>query len=136
LKICPLFDRLLSKQEIPGGKVDEPDETLLHAAVRELKEETGLRATRIVRKVTEFGWSEVSKRTGKHNNWRKHVFEVEVESLEDVVLDPIEHQRFLWATEEEVQEDKAGDVIFTYITPPNKVVKLEAFRKRREGAEC
>jgi 8-oxo-dGTP pyrophosphatase MutT (NUDIX family) len=115
--------------------VDEPDETLLHAAVRELKEETGLTATRIVRKVTEFGWSETSKRTGELRNWRKHVFEMEVENLNDLQLDPIEHQNHLWATEDEVRQDKVGEVELMYITLPNKVVKLEAFKKRREGVD-
>jgi 8-oxo-dGTP pyrophosphatase MutT (NUDIX family) len=33
--------------------MDDTDETILHAAARELKEETGLTATRAVRKVTQ-----------------------------------------------------------------------------------
>lgn len=123
---------LNKRKEVPGGKVDEPDVTLLHAAARELKEETGLTAKKVVRKVTEFGWTDVRKKTGQETNWLKHVFEIEVESLEDLALDEIEHQSFLWATEEEVLQDKVGDVQLTYITPPNKEVKLEAFRKRRD----
>lgn len=100
-----------------------------------MKEETGLTATRIVRKVTEFGWIETSKKTGETRNWRKHIFEMEAKSLDDLKLDPIEHQNHLWATEDEVKQDKVGEVELTYITPPNKVVKLEAFRKRREGVD-
>jgi 8-oxo-dGTP pyrophosphatase MutT (NUDIX family) len=103
--------------------------------VRELKEETGLTATKIVRKVTEFGWSETSKTTGELKNWRKHVFEMEVASLNDLQLDPIEHQNHLWVTEDEVNHGKVGEVELVYITLPNKVVKLEAFRKRREGLD-
>ena len=95
--------------------------------VRELKEETGLNATKIVRKVAEFSWEE---RRGK---WLKLIFEVEVEEMK-VVLDPIEHEEYLFATEEEVKNDKVGDIVLTYITPPNKAVKLEAFRLRQEQA--
>lgn len=38
--------------------MDDTDETILHAAARELKEETGLTATRVVRKVTQFTFSD------------------------------------------------------------------------------
>lgn len=34
--------------------MDDTDETILHAAARELKEETGLTAIRVVRKVAQF----------------------------------------------------------------------------------
>jgi hypothetical protein len=80
-----------------------------------LKEETGLTATKIIRKVTEFGWSETSKRTGLQRNWRKHVFEMKVENLNDLKLDPIEHQSHLWATEDQVKQDKVGEVELSYM---------------------
>jgi 8-oxo-dGTP pyrophosphatase MutT (NUDIX family) len=80
-----------------------------------LKEETGLTATKIIRKVTEFGWSEISKSTGRQIHWRKHVFEMEVESLNDLKLDPIEHQNHLWATEDEVKQDNVGGVELSYM---------------------
>ena len=118
---------LTQRQEIPGGKVDDTDETVLHALVRELKEETGLEATKIVRKVGEFGWEE---RRGK---WLKLVFEVEVKEM-NIVLDAEEHQEYLFATEEEIVNDKVKDVALSYISPPNKVIKLEAFKLRRDGA--
>lgn len=38
--------------------MDDTDETILHAAARELKEETGLTATRVVRKVAQFTFSD------------------------------------------------------------------------------
>lgn len=38
--------------------MENTDETILHAAARELKEETGLTATRVVRKVTQFTFSD------------------------------------------------------------------------------
>ncbi|KAF2684532.1 hypothetical protein K458DRAFT_418096 [Lentithecium fluviatile CBS 122367] len=117
--------------EIPGGKVDDTDETLLHGAVRELKEETGLEATRIVRKVSEF-WFDDRKVDGRVPRWVKHIFEMEVKDLGSIKVDPVEHQAYLFASEEDVIKEKAGDVELKYITPDNKVIKLEAFRHRRK----
>lgn len=90
--------------------------------------------TKFVRKVGEFGFGEYSKRRQKDVVWQKLIFEVEVKSLEKVVLDPVEHQDSLFATEEEVKVDQVGGVQLTWITPINKDINLEAFRLRREGA--
>jgi 8-oxo-dGTP pyrophosphatase MutT (NUDIX family) len=118
-------------QEIPGGKVDDTDETLLHAAVRELKEETGLTATRILRKVAEFTFED--GRPGKKPiTWLKLIFEMEVKDA-NVTLDPVEHQQYLFASEDEVVDDLVGDVKLAYISPPNKQVKLDAFRLHKEA---
>ena len=119
-----------SRQEIPGGKVDDTDETILHAAVRELKEEAGLETTRVVRKVSQFTF--LDEKPGRPTTtWLKLVFEMEVQKA-DVVLDPVEHQDFLFATEDEVVNDEVGDVKLVYVSPVNKAVKLEAFRLKRE----
>jgi len=40
---------------------------------------------------------------------------MEVESLNDLKLDPIEHQNHLWATEEEVKQDNVGGVELSYM---------------------
>ena len=103
----------------------------MHAVAREVKEETGLDVTRIVRKVGEFGWAEFHKRRQRHEAWQKLIFEVEVKDI-NVKLDPIEHQDFLWATEEEVSNDKSGNVTLTWITKPNKDMNMEGFRLHRE----
>jgi ADP-ribose pyrophosphatase YjhB (NUDIX family) len=124
--------RIDRKQEIPGGKVDNTDKTILHAAARELKEEAGLQATHVLRKVTQFTFEDEGPgRLTK--TWMKIIFEMEVQSADEVVLDPVEHQKSLWASEEEIVNDLVGDVKLRYISPPNKVVKLEAFRMRKEG---
>ncbi|PSN69217.1 hypothetical protein BS50DRAFT_572376 [Corynespora cassiicola Philippines] len=120
--------------EIPGGGVDEPDETILHAAARELKEEAGLEATRVVRKVGEFGWTSTNKKTGTEMRCLKLTFEMEVKSLDTVALDPAEHQAYLYATEGEVTADRVGEVALRYVSSPSKAIKLDAFRLRREGA--
>jgi 8-oxo-dGTP pyrophosphatase MutT (NUDIX family) len=120
-----------TSQEIPGGKVDDTDQTLVHAAVRELKEETGLIATWVRSKVAEFTFSD--ERPGRPPiTWLKLIFEVEVEDT-NVSLDPVEHQRCLFASEEEIINDLVGDVKLAYISPPNKAIKLEAFRLRKDA---
>ena len=52
-----------------------------------------------------------------------------------IVLDPIEHQSHLWATEDEVVNDLVveGTTSLEYISPANKDIKLEAFRLQREA---
>jgi 8-oxo-dGTP pyrophosphatase MutT (NUDIX family) len=106
----------------------------LHAVAREVKEETGMDVTRVVRKVTEFGWEDYHARRARHEVWTKLIFEVEVKNL-DVVLDPIEHQDYVFATEEEVVADQVGaGVSLSWISPTNKEVNLEAFRLRRAEA--
>ena len=119
-------------QEIPGGKVDSTDETVLHAVAREVKEETGLDVTRFVRLVGAFGWEDYHERRQQHEVWHKLVFEVETRAL-DVALDPVEHQSYLFATEEEVRSDCAAGTALTWISPPNKEMNLAAFRMRREA---
>jgi 8-oxo-dGTP pyrophosphatase MutT (NUDIX family) len=115
--------------EIPGGKVDDTDESILHGVARELKEEAGLDVTRVVRKVGEFGWEDYHTIRKQQEVWRKLIFEVEVRELK-VVLDPEEHQDYVFATEEEVLQDKAGDIRLTWISPPNKEMNLHAFQSR------
>jgi 8-oxo-dGTP pyrophosphatase MutT (NUDIX family) len=97
-----------------------------------LKEEAGLDASRVLRKVTQFTFED-EKRGRPTKTWLKIIFEIEVQDVDNVVLDPVEHQKFLWASEEDVVNNAVGEVKLRYISPPNKAVKLEAFRMRREG---
>lgn len=50
--------------------MDDTDETILHAAARELKEETGLTATQVARKVAQFTFSD-GRRNGPTKTWLK-----------------------------------------------------------------
>ena len=108
--------------------MDDTDETLLHAAVRELKEETGLTAARVRSKVTQFTFAD--GRPDRPITWLKLIFEMEVKDM-NITLDPVEHQQYLFASEEEVIKDVVGEVKLVYISPPNKTVKLEAFKLQK-----
>lgn len=125
--------------EIPGGSCEDSDETILHGIARELQEETGLKVVRFVRQVTQFDWEDRLPHHQSQERWVKLIFDVEVDGKDgkagseslDVVLDPNEHQRYLWATEEEVRKEKSDDTILEYITPDNKTAKLVGFGLRR-----
>ncbi|KAK0629412.1 NUDIX hydrolase domain-like protein [Bombardia bombarda] len=90
--------------ECPGGGVDDGDVTLLHAAGRELREESGLimsHAEAVLDDSTEW----------EHGNGRcrKITFLARIDSVSQaplmpaVTLEPTEHQDFVWATKEEVE---------------------------------
>lgn len=64
----------------------------------------------------------------------KHIFEMEVKDVNAVVLDPVEHQEYVFASEEEVVNEEAGGFKLKYITSDNKFIKLEAFRHKKEAA--
>lgn len=96
-----------NKWEPPGGGVDEEDETILHAAARELWEEAGLEAARFIKPVG--GQQLFTSRSGK--KVCRFTFLVQVKtannSAPDVKLDIEEHQNFVWATEDDVKAKKA-----------------------------
>ena len=98
-----------NKWEPPGGACDDDDESILHAAARELWEETGLQAVRfdgLVGSPYFFTLSD-GKKVCQFN------FVVHVRSdgrtLPAVRLDPMEHQDFVWATEREIEARKVND---------------------------
>ena len=94
--------------EVPGGAVDEDDETILHGVARELREETGLTARRINHIVISdhnqqpHGLTVIANsRQKKH--FGRAIFQLEVHEYSEVRLDPKEHQNFVWASEDEVK---------------------------------
>ncbi|AEO69662.1 3f02b4c1-b6b2-4d0d-81ef-02695027e69f [Thermothielavioides terrestris] len=151
-------DSMPLRWEIPGGACDAEDETVLHGLARELWEEAGLRLTNVVRQV---GQEDVFL-TRRGLAVVKVTFEVEVETptpapagssesngdlekqvLPEVTLDPNEHVRFVWATEEECTQGKvkapgsaSGEVMdIRFTSEAQRRVVLLGFKLRREDNE-
>ncbi|KAI1130833.1 NUDIX hydrolase domain-like protein [Nemania abortiva] len=109
-------DSYPNKWEPPGGGCDDTDETILYAAARELWEEAGLEAARIVGLVGEPHFFTL------RNGNRVCQFNFAVHAKADpgtplvVRLDPKEHQRFVWATEGEVKAKKADGIELDFTT--------------------
>lgn len=132
-------DSMPNMWEIPGGAVD-PGETVLEGVVREVREESGLRVTRVNGLVAEVGTIGFDGGYLFHTTRRmkiiKYTFIVEVEDTSEVILDPNEHQDYVWATEEEcrtgkVVRDKTVELVFT---APQKAMVLRAFTWQMEKA--
>ncbi|KAK3377473.1 hypothetical protein B0H63DRAFT_219395 [Podospora didyma] len=147
-------DSLPNKWEIPSGVVsNDPakDATITNAVARELWEEAGLTATAIKRLVTppreEEGF--VFSNSTNTKVFCRFVFEVEleVEKWESVrgrvKLNPVEHQRFVWAPEDAVRKMLADKAVFhggkeemLELTSRHLgELILEAFRLRKEDKE-
>ncbi|CAJ0540493.1 Ff.00g075780.m01.CDS01 [Fusarium sp. VM40] len=111
--------------EVPGGCVDETDDDLIAAAVRELWEEAGLRANAVKAVV---GLSPATEPIpddplekdlevlddmlvfrADDGVWGKLTIWVEVESCEEVKIDENEHVEFAWVTEEEALQNEFKD---------------------------
>ncbi|OAR02755.1 hypothetical protein LLEC1_06761 [Akanthomyces lecanii] len=131
-------DSMPHKWELPGGAVDGEDVTILDGCARELQEETGLTAIRILRRVTEGAGGDdltvFTNSTGKRI-FCKFVFEVDVADGVEIVLDPNEHQDWVWASEKDVVEGRVGaeDGKSIPLTAPHvRRIIMEAFKLRKE----
>lgn len=132
-------DSMPNRWEVPGGAVDNEDLTILHAAARELWEEAGLFATRFTHMVAEKSGLDpgfVFSNAKRTSTWCRFTFAVEVVTCDTVKLEPNEHQDFLWASEEEVRNEKVGEREVPITTPNVVAMLLEAFRLRRERANA
>ncbi len=88
--------------ELPGGGVDD-GETIIEGAIREVKEETGLSVSKIVSIFEGFDYS-----TNRKPSVRQVNFLVEVEPG-DVVLDPNEHDEFIWVNKDNIKNLNMSD---------------------------
>lgn len=79
--------------ELPGGTV-EPGEPAETAAVREVREETGL-SVRLAGERSRHTWMDV---TGRDLRIHAVVFDADVLGPAAVALDPREHVEFAWLT--------------------------------------
>jgi 8-oxo-dGTP pyrophosphatase MutT (NUDIX family) len=116
-----------NKWEPPGGAVDDNDKSILHAAARELWEETGLQAARIGGPVGEphfFARSNGEKVC--RFNFAVHV-SIEERTALTAKLNPNEHQQFVWATEREVKAKQVGDVMLDFVREEVERTVLLAF---------
>lgn len=124
-----------NKWEPPGGACDDEDVSILHAAARELWEEAGLQAAQIKGLSGDPFFFTLSD--GKKVCQFNFAMRVKVDSGTPPVvrLNPKEHQRFVWATEDEVRARKADgmDLDFTRIEVERAV--LQNFRQSRENQE-
>jgi 8-oxo-dGTP pyrophosphatase MutT (NUDIX family) len=123
-------DTIPGKWETAGGSMEKTDLSILHGVARELLEETGLIASRLGPPVGE-GYYFLT-RSGQLVY--KFNFLVEVHRDENgqlnVVLEPEEHQSYVWATETEVKARKVGDIELSITSVEQEKVILEAFRTR------
>lgn len=127
-------DSMPNLWEMPGGAVDDDDASLLHGCARELWEESGLVAQRITRVVTEGEHQQpgsyFTNRTGERFFCR-FAFEVDVREGGEVRLDPMEHQDFVWATEDEVREQRVGEKEIPLTNGQTMNLVTEGFRLHR-----
>ncbi|KAK3386221.1 hypothetical protein B0T20DRAFT_494003 [Sordaria brevicollis] len=150
-------DSMPLRWEIPGGAIDPDDETFLHGVAREMWEEAGLMPKRMVCQVGSDEKPQVFlTRSGKvvlkvsvevevdEASGTKEQEDGEVEGkwkgLPKVVIDPNEHVRFVWATEEEcragvmvieIDGGEREELKLTFTTRDQRETILEGFEIRR-----
>ena len=127
-------DSMPDRWELPDGAVDEDDATILHAAARELREESGLHARRFTHVITKSPHEEPGRafrnRAGT-KVWCQFTFVVEVYKPEPVALDPAEHQDFLWASKEVVRDQRTKNREITITHGDVRDFILAAFSARK-----
>lgn len=128
-------DSMPNRWEIPGGAADDEDPNLFYSAARELWEEAGLKAKRFTHVVTQGPDREpgdvFTNRTGTRLFCR-FSFNVEVENSDHVRLDPNEHQNFAWVTEDQVRQQRIGEMSIPITNQNVQSLMLEAFRLKKE----
>lgn len=137
--------------EVPGGSSEFSDPTVLHSVAREVFEETGLHLTKFV---TDVGKGQ-EFRTSPKKLWLKLSFEIEVAEINNlsegdgqqaisssseistvkydttesipIILDPTEHQKYAWVTEEELRQFTVRTGPYPLVTEDQRQTILEAF---------
>ncbi|KAH9898958.1 NUDIX hydrolase domain-like protein [Xylariomycetidae sp. FL2044] len=118
-------DSMPLRWEVPGGAYEkENDATVLHAAARELLEESGLAARRILGLVRH----DVIDTPRSKKHILKISFLVEVDDDAEVRLNPNEHEAFLWVGLDEVKARRCGDVKLEWTHKEQEEAIKEAFK--------
>jgi len=122
--------------ETPGGSADPlPGVRVVAEAARELWEETGLRATAATALVDSHTWM-IDGDAARVCLKLAFLFEVEQGGDADgelgVVLNPDEHQSFVWVTEEEARMNRCGNVDIIWSFHNQKDLALAAFDVQRQ----
>ena len=89
--------------ECPSGGVESSDTSILHALAREIKEEVGLIVSKVVKEITLKGGENYEFKRKRKGKCRQICFIIEVESSDDVKLNPVEHQTFEWCDKQDVE---------------------------------
>jgi 8-oxo-dGTP pyrophosphatase MutT (NUDIX family) len=121
--------------EYAGGSCEpSTNETLLDGTTREFFEETGLVASFVKDIIGSREWEEENWRKGTPSMWRKFTFVVELAEGDgaEVTLSPEEHVAYVWASEEEVREERVGDVVLDWINGTERETILKGFEMVRE----
>lgn len=131
-------DSMPNKWEIPGGGCDEDDPSIIHSALRELEEEAGLKAISVGEQIGK----DYVFLTSTGNLVNKLNFMVEVENGKQldrdddgrikVRLDPNEHQAYVWASQEEVQDSMVSKQKISFTSQQQQDVILEACQRRKQ----
>ncbi|KAI8865491.1 hypothetical protein GQ42DRAFT_166038 [Ramicandelaber brevisporus] len=96
-----------NQYELPGGKVEDDDESILHGAARELLEETNLNAIYFTREFEPFTYLIPTKRSpGGTETHLQLNFVVQTDDVTKLRLNPREHQASAWASLDEIQADR------------------------------
>jgi 8-oxo-dGTP pyrophosphatase MutT (NUDIX family) len=89
--------------ELPSGKVDPGDATILNAAARECLEETGLTITEFLAEGKSFEYTIGTRKTLQLN------FKAKVRKGDEVIISPDEHQAYKWCAEKDLAEAGVTD---------------------------
>jgi len=104
------------KWQLPGGKPDDKDTSLLESAVREVREETGLNIQKHVNKLTFFGYYKVTE--------KEHAKEEQYLQVR-MILHINKHSSSLdFNIQEDVHQNKSDIIHHVKIVPLDYMVKL------------
>lgn len=112
--------------ELPGGRCEPSDESIVAAAARELWEESGLVPNKVIDVVGEYEWLD------KGEVWKKITFLMGIEDKggngqPQVVIDPKEQACSVWATKEDVIANSCGGISLSWTSDEQRQTVLSAF---------